>query len=340
MQFSQPWVLWLLILLPIGLYWLTANERFVRRVQRAFSNQASTTNQRRAGVRIITAILALLTLIIALSGPHFWAMLKDDPRRHLKLAIGIDVSKSMLAEDVINKEISSANSTEIVNRLNSASLLALRLFEELDGEQAGLFFFARNGIEVVAPTRDQGFLRYMVKHTRLGELTESGSDLKMAMTTGAGLLGDHINKTAGAIVLISDGEDTENSPDELITQAEEMNRNRVPVYTVGVGQAEKVYIPIRRPGTTRIEGFYTDPAGHPLRTRLQASNLRSISTASGGAYFSLGDTEPRILARELLSLIPESTELATDVPRSRRLRDWTPFLVVVGLVLYIANRLL
>lgn len=340
MLYSQPWAFGLLMLLPVGLYWLAANERFTRRTQQAFSLPCSLSRQCRGTARIITAGLALVSLIMALSGPQFWAMRKDSPRQHLKLAVGIDVSKSMLAEDIIVDETWSYPSSEIVNRLNSARLLALRLFEELDGEQAGLFFFARNGLEVVAPTRDEGFLRYMVQHTRLGELTESGSDLKVAIRTGADLLMNQKSKTVGAIVLISDGEDTQNRADELITQAEEMNRNTISVYTVGVGQPAEVYIPIRRPGATGIEGFYTDAADHPLRTQLQDSNLRSIATISGGRYFSLSNTEPRTLARELLSLIPKSTELATDVPRSRRRQDWTPFFVVFGLVLYIANRLL
>lgn len=339
MQFSQPWALWLLILLPVGLFWIAAHEHFVRQAQRTFSLPPSTIRQWRSTVRMITAGLFLMTLIFALSGPQFWAMLKDDPRHHLQLVVGIDVSKSMLAEDVLVSE-SAAHSSKIVNRLNSASTLALRIFEGLDGEQAGLFLFARNGIEVVAPTTDQGFLRYMVQHTRLGELTESGSDLNMAMETGAGLLGDGISNTAGAIVLISDGEDTENSLASLIAKAEHMKRDRVPVYTVGVGQIEEVYIPIRRPGTTGIEGFYTDAANHHLRTRLQDSTLRLIANTSGGSYFAMSDTGPEPLARDLLALIPESAKLPTDASRSRGLKDWTPFLVIIGLALYITNRLL
>jgi Ca-activated chloride channel family protein len=339
MQFSQPWALWLLILLPVGLFWIAIHERFVRRVQHAFSPPPSTNRQWRGTARMITAGLALMTLIIALGGPQFWAMLKDNPRYHLKLAVGIDVSKSMLAEDVLVND-SSANPTAIVNRLNSASLLALRLFEELDGEQAGLFFFARNGIEVVAPTRDQGLLRYMVKHTRLGELTESGSDLKMAIATGAELIEDSSSKTAGAIILISDGEDTENSLNELIAQAEQMKSDKVPVYTVGVGQPEEVYIPIRRPGANGIEGFYTDKTGHHLQTRLQTTHLQMIANNSGGEYFALSDTEPRRLARNLLAHIPKSANLMVGGTRSRGLKDLTPLLVVIGLVLYTTNRLL
>ena len=338
MELSQPWALWLLILLPVSIFMMAANERFVRQAQRVFLRPDSPPLRWRRTSRMISGGLALLSLIMALSGPQFWALLKDDPRHNLKLSVGIDVSKSMLAEDVLLND-PVADPSAIVNRLNTASLFALRLFEEMDGGQASLFLFARNSIEVVAPTRDQGFLRYMVQHTRLAELTESGSDLKMAMATGVDLIGDH-SQTAGAVILISDGEDTENSLDELSSQAEQMSSNGLPVYTIGVGQPTEVYIPIRRPGATGIEGFYTDSAGRHLQTRLQPTNLQISASSSGGHYFALSDTEPRQLARSLLALIPQATEWPTGSSRSRGLKDFTPLLLAIGILFYVAHCLL
>ncbi|MCD4688690.1 MAG: VWA domain-containing protein [Desulfuromonadaceae bacterium] len=338
MEFSQPLALWLLILLPVGLFGIAANERFVRQAQRVFLLSDSTAQQWRRTSRIISGGLALLSLIIALSGPQFWTMINDDPHHHLKLAVGIDVSKSMLAEDVLLDD-PAADPSAIVNRLNTASLVALRLFEEMAGGQASLFLFARNSIEVVAPTRDQGFLRYMVQHTRLAEMTESGSDLKMAMATGADLIGDH-SQTAGAVILISDGEDTENSLDELSNQAELMSSNGLPVYTIGIGQPTDVYIPIHRPGATAIEGFYTDSGGQHLRTRLQPANLQITASSSGGRYFALSDTEPRQLVDSLLKRIPQAAEWPIGSSRSRGLKDIAPLLIAMGLVFYVAHCLL
>lgn len=339
MHFSQPWFFWLLLLLPLAFILAVAREKFCRRLQRAFSLPPSAARRWRSAARIASGCLALLVLIVALSGPQYWAMQKDDPRHHLKLAVGIDVSKSMLAEDVIAPE-GVPGISPVANRLNWASLLALRLFEDLAGEEAGLFFFARSGIEAVAPTRDQGFLRYMVRHTRLAELTESGSDLKTAMITGETLLGNRNSQTAGAVILISDGEDTENSLLELTEQAEKMAGKNLPVYTVGIGRPEEVYIPIRRPGTKGIDGFYSDSEGRHLRTRLQSANLQKIAGSSGGRYFSMQEETPRHLARHLLTLIPESTQMTVPAPRSRTLKNLAPLLALFGLVLYVGHCLL
>ncbi len=337
MRFSQPWAFWLLLLLPLAVATLLANERFVRRVQKRFHLSSEAAQRWRSVLRPLTGVLALLALIIALSGPQIWAPLTGPSERPLKLAVGIDVSKSMLAEDMLQHS-PEAETSAVANRLNSASGLALNLFEQLDGQQAGLFFFARNGIEVVSPTRDQGFLRYMVQNTRLAELTESGSDLKMAMATGATLLGDPDNQDTGAIILLTDGEDTENTLSEIIAQSEQMRLLGLSVHTVGVGLSKEVYIPIRRPGGVGIEGFYTDTAGRHLRTRLHPETLQSLASRSGGRYFQLERHNPQNLAKELLAQIPRSS--ASDGPRDRGLKNIAPLLLAIGVVLYSTYSLL
>lgn len=335
MNFSQPMAFWLLILLPFALVLAVARERFSHRVQREFALRSAAVQRWRSVARITTICLATLALIVALSGPQFRGLVKDDPRRQLKLAVGLDVSKSMLAEDVLSSEPG-----EVANRLNAGRHFARRLFEELAGEQAGLFFFARNGIEVVAPTRDQGFLRYMVQHTRLAEMTESGSDLKAAMLSGSALLGNHGSQSTGAIILISDGEDTENNLAELTKQSDQMKMQNRPVFTIGVGRPNEVYIPIRRPGTEGIDGFYTDTAGHHLRTRMQPTTLQTIARDSGGRFFTLEETTPGELISLLPALMSQTAKPAKPLPRARGFADWTPFFAVIGLAFYVAHCLL
>lgn len=337
MQFSQPWAFWLLLLLPMAVAALLANERFVRHVQTRFRLPSAAVQGWRSVLRPLTGVLALLALIMALSGPQIWATLAIPSEYHLKLAVGIDVSKSMLAEDML-QQFPEADRSTVANRLTSASRLALNLFEQLDGQQAGLFFFARNGIEVVSPTRDQGFLRYMVQNTRLAELTESGSDLKMAMTTGATLLGDPDSQAGGAIILLTDGEDTENTLAEIIVQAEQMRLLDLSVHTVGIGLSEEVYIPIRRPGGAGIEGFYTDTTGEHLRTRLQSGILQSLASRSGGHYFELARYNPENLAQELLAQIPRAS--ASGGSRERGLKNLAPLFLLIGVVLYSTHSLL
>jgi Ca-activated chloride channel family protein len=334
MDFSTPGFLWLLLLIPPALLLGLLTERFANRVRAAFAVPATARQLWRMSGRILLACLAVLSLVSAMAGPQVWALRRGDVRRGLVLVVGLDVSKSMLAEDAVMDK-SPREVPVLANRLNAASQFANQLFAELAGESAGLFFFARNGIEVVTPTRDQGFLSYMVQHTSLADLTESGSSLAAALETGAEMVTSRQDGRAGAIVLISDGEDTENSLADLITKAEELGRRKIPVFTVAAGRSAEVFIPIRRPGLPGIQGFYTDSRGSYLKTRLQERPLREIAAATGGEFYSLDETAAKPLVRELLDRVARSvSENRATLPRERRLLDLAPLFLVFGLLFY------
>jgi Ca-activated chloride channel family protein len=334
MEFSAPGFLWLLLLIPPALLLGLLTERFSGRVRAAFAVPASARQRWRMSGRILLACLAILSLVAAMAGPRIRALRRGDIRRSLVLVVGLDVSKSMLAEDAPLDQ-SPQEVPMLANRLNAASRFANQLFEELAGESAGLFFFARNGIEVVTPTRDQGFLSYMVRHTSMADLTESGSSLAAAMKTGAEMVTSRQDGRAGAIVLISDGEDTENSLADLMKKAEELDRRKIPVFTVAIGRPKEVFIPIRREGLPGIQGFFTDARGSYLKTRLQERPLREIAAATGGEFFSLDETTARHLSRELLDRIARSVaENETTLPRELRLLELAPLFLAFGLVSY------
>ncbi len=160
------------------------------------------------------------------------------------------------------------------------------------------------------------------------------------MLTGSSLLENRTSQTTEAIILISDGEDTENNLAELTKQSEQMKIDNRPVFTIGVGRTAEVYIPIRRPGTEGIDGFYTDPAGRHLRTRMQPTTLQTIARGSGGSYFNLEETPPEELIGLLPALMPQAAKPAEPLPRTIGFADWSPLFAALGLVFYIAHCLL
>ena len=339
MDFAAPGYFWLLLLIPPVLVSGLLAGRHALRLRRAFTDPVTTRHRWRLAGRMLTVSLAMLSLVLAMAGPRVWAWRAGDPRAGLVLVVGIDVSKSMLAEDVGEGGMVAPLSP--TSRLDAAGNLATRLFEELGGENAGLFFFARSGIEVVAPTRDQGFLRYMVRHTNLADLTESGSDLAVAMQTGADMIASGNDRPAGAIVLISDGEDTENRLTDLIRQAEILKARQLPVFTVGIGRPMETSLPIRRPGLPGIQGFYTDNRGDYLKTRLEEGPLREIAAATGGVFRRYEEVSANYLARTLLDQVARLTPLASEaVAEERGLIDLSPVFIGIGFFLFIGSRFL
>ncbi|MEZ4598198.1 MAG: VWA domain-containing protein [Syntrophotaleaceae bacterium] len=337
MDFAEPRFFWLLLLVPCLLIPTLGAGRHAMLLANAFGRQAAVSVRRRTIAGIFAVVLATLSLVTALASPRVLTYLGADPQRDLVVAVGIDVSKSMLAEDVSAPESFSGSAVPI-NRLDVSAHLAEELFGELTGERAGLFFFAKNGIEVTAPTRDQGFLRYMVRHTNLAELTESGSNLAAALETGRDMI-ESAESPVGGIVLISDGEDTENRISELRELA--ATGQRIPVFTVGIGRAEDAYLPIRRPGLPGIQGFYTDSSGDYLQTRLEERSLREIAEATGGGYWRYEETS----AEELIRILPGrlaavNAEHLQKAPRKLQRVELSPLFLVFGLLFYLGYRLL
>ena len=136
---------------------------------------------------------------------------------------------------------------------------------------------------MVPPTRDHGFIRYILRHTDMGRLTESGSDLLAALSAADAMLGDGSNRAVEAVVLITDGEDTENTLEQSISYLQSLSTTPRQVYSVRIGGDESVFIPIRKPGIVGIEGFYTDEQGSYLQTRASDGFLQQLSAATQGA---------------------------------------------------------
>lgn len=340
MRFTSPQMFWLLlILLPVG-WRVLSTERFLNRLRHRFSADLNGKPVWRLTGRCLLPLLGLASLVTALTGPTITVLRSGNLSENLVLAVGIDVSKSMLAEDVVLQRQAGERAAPLSNRLNAARRCALSIIERLDGEKVGLFFFARNGIEVVSPTRDLGFLRYMVTHTNLGDLTESGSNLLAALDSGMMMVESQTGIPARAVILITDGEDTENNRSATLQGLAQRTGTVSPVFTVGVGHTNEVFIPIRRKGTPDIEGFFMDSQDIPLKTRLDQQRLQEIAAATGGAYFYLGENQQDKIAEKILQKITAATVAPVDLPPQRAPLDLSPLFLLGSLLCYIPFLLL
>jgi Ca-activated chloride channel family protein len=231
--------------------------------------------------------LALGTVIFSLTKPKVQYTKVVFNRSGIDVAIGIDVSKSMLAEDETVPE-EGKKLFAIPNRLNRARYCALNIISALRGERAAVFMFASKGVSIVPLTTDYGYCQYILKHVNDATITIPGSDLNQAITTGVSLFEGSSRKTVKAIILLSDGEDISDDKSPIYEAAERAAAQGIAIYTVGIGMGQGVLIPIRDSGGN-IEGYYKDEDGSYLKTRLEQDTLKSISTITGGRYFRAHD---------------------------------------------------
>lgn len=335
MKWTQPDYLYLLLALPVVLLLTLVTERYWQRVRTLWSGQGTHLHWR-SQLRVAIIATLFVVLPLALTGLKVPVMAPQDIHEQMTLVIGLDVSKSMLAEDVIPL----SDSQHLANRLNLGRAFINELLNELEGERVGLFFFARDGIEIVPPTRDHGFIRYILRHTDMGRLTDSGSNLVAALTTADTMIVDGTAQGNEVLILITDGEDTENNHEQLMSHLQSPNTKQRPVYSVRIGSDESVLIPIRKPGIPTIEGFYTDEQGLSLQTQSSDTLLQQITTLTHGANWHYRSDTSAAPQQVVTQILQHAQQADSSVVLSPGWFDLSSLFLLLGLVLYSLYRLL
>jgi len=304
--------LWLLLIIPCFLGYSFVSYREANNWLFRFAH----TKKRFVPYAVSTLFLSLAlgAVIFSLSDPKVSYTDVVFNRTGIDVAIGMDVSKSMLAEDEALSEEGKKLFT-IPNRLNRARFCALNIMSALRGERAGVFVFASKGVPIVPLTNDYGYCQYILKHVNDATITIPGSDLGQAIATGMSLFEDSPRKTAKIIILISDGEDISDDKSAMHEAAQRAASRGIAIYTVGVGMGQGVLIPIRDSAANIID-YYREEDGSYLKTRLDQDTLKAIAVITGGRYFRAHDERSEdgvvdaILKRARTIEYTKSTELA------------------------------
>jgi len=301
---ENPKSLWLLLLLPGLVYYAIIS--FQRANFWLYQFARKNKNIFNYATFIICLSFSLVSLVFALANPKAQYIRTVFSRSGINIAIGIDVSKSMLAEDeMLPKD--EEKIFPIPNRLNRARACALNILGNLRGERVGVFMFASRGVEVIPLTGDYGYCRYLLKHINDASITLPGSDLKEAILTGLSMLEDAAPRQVRVIIIISDGEDITDNPEGLLEAANLSRSKGVPIYTVGVGKARSVFIPIRNYTRETIVDYYQDEEGNYLKTRLDQDKLQTIANMTRGIYYRVN--EPQCEEKIISSILEHSQKV-------------------------------
>jgi Ca-activated chloride channel homolog len=224
----------------------------------------------RAWLKGTLLLVGLAVMFFAATEPRYGTYFENVAPRGVDCFVCLDVSRSMLAEDVKP------------NRLERAKADILDLLKKLAGDRVGLIVFAGKAVVKVPLTTDDGFFRQTLEEV----------DAKSAPRGGT-LIGDALRKAMEsmppradadqAIVLITDGEDQESMPEEAAKNAAERG---IKIFTVGLGDAgEGARIPI--PDSAGGRMYIQDEKGEHW-SKVDQNLLKKIALESGGAYIPAG----------------------------------------------------
>lgn len=317
-QFVNPWALILLWLVPvIGILWLAAwhlkaraLDQFLSPVMRSKMCPPSQTH--RFYWQWALVLLGLLLALIAAARPQWGLREETVMQRGRDLIIALDVSRSMLAQDVHP------------NRLQRAKADIQDLLRALRGDRAALIAFRGKALQLCPLTTDYAYLEQALADVSPESAPRGETDIGDAITKAL----DAFESDAGAyqaIILISDGEDLVG---KAKAAAESARKRGAVIFTVGLGDPQGAKIP----NSDRPNEFVTYQ-GQDVVSKLQHETLKSIAEITGGAYVPVGTANVKLdrLYRDHLSKLT-TRDIAESI-RRRYIERYQWFLLPAVLAL-------
>lgn len=275
----------------------------------------------RAWGKAVLLMAAIALLIVAAARPQFGVDIEELSARGVDLFVVLDVSRSMLAEDVKP------------NRLERAKSDILDLMTKLEGDRVGLIVFAGAPIVQVPLTTDQGFYKMMLEDIDTTSAPRGGTLIGDAIRKALESMEQRVDRDQ-AIVLITDGEDQDSFPQEAAEMAAERN---VRIITVGLGDvSEGARIPERAKDGSLTFQLYE---GEVRWSKMDESLLKEIATTTRGAYVpaqTLSYDLGQIYDDELVKL----TQGEIQAEKRQRFREQFQWFGGIGLVLLLTEMMI
>ena len=268
-RFENPQYLYLLIVIPLLaiLYYYSNYRRRIR--LRKYGDPALLkelmidVSAWRGQAKAWLLLLALVSLIIAAARPQFGTKIDTSERNGIEAIIAMDVSNSMLANDVRP------------SRLDKSKMLVSNMVDEMKDDKVGLIVYAGQAFVQLPITNDYVSAKMFLDGIDPSMISTQGTDIATASELGMKSFTQK-KDVSRAIFLITDGEDNEGG---AVEAAKEAATRGIHVYVLGVGSPDGAHIPI--PGTTQ---YCIDEQGNPIVSRLSEEMCRQIAHAGQGAY--------------------------------------------------------
>ena len=319
MTFDAPLLLILspVLALAFGVgAWLARRRRI--ELARAWSSSLGRFARARGGWAPVVVGVAALLAVIGLAGPRSGRTEVKTETRALSLVFAVDISRSMLAEDVTP------------SRLQRAAREARRLIQDLEGDRLGLIAFAGRSYILAPLTVDGGAVRMYLDGLDPDLASEGGTSLGSVLNQGSQLLSAATDAADRVMVVFTDGEGHDTLP-EAVAQAEALKEAGVRLIVVAEGRALPIRIPIRDSAGTLLE-YKQDAEGNVVRTQRRDDVLRAIVDAAEGTLVPSELPDQAGAVRDLVAAMKRSPTAATQtadlVPRA-----WMPALAALLLIL-------
>ena len=294
-RFAHIELLWLLVTIPVFVAAYIVYTRRKRRQLEAFGDPElvetlmPNASRVRPTIKFSILMVALALLIIAAARPQFGQSERTEKREGIEAIIALDISNSMLAEDVAP------------NRLDRAKQMLSKMIDQMVNDKVGLVVFAGDAFIQLPITCDYVSAKMFLNTIKPDLIKTQGTAIGQALNTSIRCFGEQ-SDASRAIILITDGE---NHEDDAVAVAKRAKEEGIKVLVVGIGKPEGSPIPV--PGTNN---FIKDRQGNVVVSKLNEEMCREIASAGDGIYVRCDNTNTamRALQKELDTLATQEIE--------------------------------
>lgn len=277
-RFAHPYLLYLLALIPFCIlafsFYLIWRRKALNRygnltVIRQLMPEYSTG---KLVFKFILLMIAFAFLIVAIADPQTGSKLEKVHRKGIDIMIALDVSNSMLAQDIKP------------NRLERSKQAISKMLDNLEGDRIGIVVFAGKAYTQLPITTDYTAAKLFLSTISTNSVPVQGT----AIADAIDLASKSFNQTERnkVIVIITDGEDHEG---EAVEKAEAVAKSGITIYTIGMGLPDGAPIPII---INNIQtGYKTNKDGSTIISRLDEDILQKIAAAGNGLYVRANNSE-------------------------------------------------
>jgi Ca-activated chloride channel homolog len=297
-QIEEPIYFYYLAIIPVIVVLFLLAFWWKKRTQKKFTDNAlleklaPNKSTFKAVLKLVFLVIGISFLVISLVNPKMGTKLKTVKREGVDVVFALDVSKSMLAEDIAP------------NRLEKAKQIISKIIDKLGSDRVGIIIYAGNSYPLLPITTDHAAAKMFLQNASPDMVSSQGTAINEALNL-AKTYYNNDEQTNRFLIIISDGEDHQEETKQV---AQNMSEEGVKVYTIGVGTEKGGPIPIKVSGS--LVG-YKKHKGETVVTRRKAEVLEEIANAAGGRYIDGNKTEKPVDFIENLIANAQKNEFET-----------------------------
>ena len=310
-QLEEKIWFWTLVIIPVIIVLFLLLQFWKYKIQNTFANKrllkrlSPNRSIFKAVLKVLILCLAFFCLSIALVNPKIGTKLETVKREGVDIVFAVDVSKSMLAEDIAP------------NRLEKSKQLVTQIINNLASDRVGIIAYAASAFPQLPITTDYASAKMFLQGMNTNMLSSQGTAIDEAIKLAKTYFDDE-EQTNRVLIIISDGED---HSEEAAIIAEEAHEEGIRIFTIGVGDIKGGPIPEKRNGV--VLNYKKDRQGETVITRLNEETLKNIASKANGAYINGKNTNNVVEnIREILNAMDKTEFEAKQFAEFKNQFQW------------------